>query len=93
MDLPELIKTCKTEQRVLDYLISQIQEINGIHCPSCRSPDYYLMNKKQLRCKNCRRDFHPFSGTPLTRLKIPVVSILILIKLFELEVSARKASS
>ncbi len=51
MDFPELIKTCKTEQRAFDYLINEIQEINGIHCPSCGSPGYYLMNQKRLHCK------------------------------------------
>jgi len=93
MDLPQLIKTCITEQRAFDYLFSQSQETSRIHCPSCNSTDYYLMNRKRLRCRTCRRDYHPFYGTPFTRLKIPVVSWLLLIKLFELEVSARKASS
>jgi Zn finger protein HypA/HybF involved in hydrogenase expression len=53
MDLLELIKTCKTEQRAFDYLFQVIQENQGIHCPSCGSPDYYLMNQKRLRCKRC----------------------------------------
>ena len=57
------------------------------------SSDYYLMSKKRLRCKICRRDYPPFSGTPLSGLKISVVSLLLLIKLFELEISARKAST
>lgn len=93
MDLPELIKTCRTEQRAFDYLLNEIQRIKGIHCPSCNSPDYYLMSKKRLRCKNCRRDYPPFSGTPISSLKISVVSLLLLIKLFELEISARKSSN
>ena len=93
MDLPELIKTCKTEQRAFDYLLNEIQRIKGIHCPSCGSSDYYLMSKKRLRCKICRRDYPPFSGTLLSGLKISVISLLLLIKLFELEISARKAST
>ena len=51
------------------------------------------MSKKRLRCKICRRDYPPFSGTPLSGLKISVVSLLILIKLFGLDISARKAST
>ena len=53
----------------------------------------YVMNMKRLRCKKCRKDCHPFFGTPLVRLKLPLVSLLLLIKLFELDVSARKAST
>ena len=34
MDLPELIKTCKTEQRAFDYLLNEIHRIKGIRCPS-----------------------------------------------------------
>ena len=93
MDLPELIKTCKTEQRAFDYHFREIQKIKGIKCPSCGSPDYYLMNQTRLRCKRCRRDYSPFSNTQIFGLKIPIVSLLLLIKLFELEVSARKACS
>jgi transposase-like protein len=89
MDFPELIKTGKTEQPAFDYLLSEIREINGIHCPSCGSPDYFLMNQKRLHCKNCRRDSPPFSGPPISGLKIFVVTLLLVIKLFELEISAR----
>jgi transposase len=93
MDLPELIKTCKTERRAFEYLFNEIQEKRGVHCPACDCSDYYLMNEKRLRCKNCRRDYHPFSGTPISGLKISVISFLLLVKLFELEISARKAST
>ena len=75
MDLLELIKTCRTEHRAFDYLFNEIQIIKGIHCPSYNSPDYYLMSKKRLRCKNCRKDYAPFSGTPISGLKISVVSL------------------
>ncbi|HSA38793.1 MAG TPA: transposase [Methanoregula sp.] len=93
MDLPELLKTCKTEQRAFDYLFNEVQKGKGVHCPSCGRPDYYLMNTKRLRCKKCRRDYSPFSGTPISGLKISAVSLLLLVKLFELEISARKAST
>jgi transposase len=93
MDLPGLIKTCRTEQQAYNYLIGEIQKIKGIHCPACGSTEYYGMKKGRFRCKQCRRDFHPFTGTPLTRLRIPVVTLLLLIKLFELDISAREAST
>jgi len=93
MDLPDLIKTYKTEQRAFDYLFNEVQKVKGVHCPSCGSPDYYQMSTKRLRCKRCRRDYSPFSGTHISGLKISAVSLLLLVKLFELEISARKAST
>jgi hypothetical protein len=82
MDLPELIKTCKTKERAIDNFFNEIRDIKGIQGPSCGSSAYYLMNQKRLHCKKCRRDYSSFSGTPLFGLKISVVSLLILIKLF-----------
>jgi transposase-like protein len=93
MDLPRLIKICKTERRAFDYRFNERQRIKKIQCPSCGSPGYYLMNKTRLRCKDCQRDYPPFSETTLSGLKIPVLSLLLLIKLFEREISARKANT
>jgi transposase len=53
---------------------------------------FYVMNLKRLRCMRCKRDYHPFLGTYLNELRIPFGTWLWLMKLFELEISARKAS-
>jgi transposase len=49
------------------------------------------MSSGRLRCSNCKIDYNPFYNTSFSRLRIPCVSWLLLIKLFELEVSAHKA--
>jgi hypothetical protein len=50
------------------------------------------MSSGRIRCNNCKIDYNPFYDTGFGRLRISCVSWLLLIKLFELEVSARKAS-
>lgn len=75
------------------FLIGKLEGVKGAHCLSCGSPDYYLMSTKRLRCKKSRRDYSPFSGTQISGLKISVVSLLLLIKLFDLKIRAWKASA
>ena len=50
------------------------------------------MNSGRIRCSSCKIDYNPFFDTGFSRLRIGCVSWLLLIKLFEIEVSARKAS-
>jgi len=50
------------------------------------------MGSGRIRCSSCKIDYNPFFDTSFSRLRISCVSWLHLIKLFELEVSARKAS-
>jgi len=89
MNLPDLIHICGTEESAFQYLFSRKRELPS--CPSCNYMQFYFMRRNRLRCARCRRDFHPFQGTPLATMRIPYTSWLLLIKLFELEVSARKA--
>jgi transposase len=50
------------------------------------------MSSGRLRCSSCKTDYNPFNKTSFSGLRISCVSWLLLIKLFELEISARKAS-
>ena len=49
------------------------------------------MSSGRIRYSSCKIDYNPFFDTGLSRLRIVRVSWLLLIKLFELEMSARKA--
>ncbi len=92
MDLIQLSKICRNEDEAFTFLFSKRQQISKVQCPNCGSEEFYLMHSKRLRCRTCKRDYNPFSGTLLNELRIPYCTWLWLIKLFELEVSARKAS-
>ncbi len=45
-----------------------------------------------LHCKSCKRDFRPFGDSYFSLLRIPYSKWLILIKLFEISVSAKVAA-
>jgi hypothetical protein len=49
------------------------------------------MSLRRLRCSRCKREYHPFYGTPFVTMRIPYTSWLLFLKLFEAEVSTRKA--
>ena len=68
------------------------KELTRNSCPHCGGQEFYFMNSGRLRCSNCKIDYNPFFDTAFVELRISYVSWLLLIKLFELELSARKAS-
>ena len=93
MNLLELTKIIKTEKKAFEYLCEQKEKLGRkLLCPFCKSDKYYVMNRTYLRCKNCRKDYNPFSNTIFNKVKIGYRKWLLLIKLFEIETSARKAS-
>jgi len=50
------------------------------------------MNRGNLRCNRCRTNYKPFSNTQLSKINIDYSKWLVLIKLFDLGISARKAT-
>jgi len=65
---------------------------NTFCCPSCDSEKYYIMARGKLRCKKCKTDYRPFRGTWLDVINIDFTKWLVLIKLFDLGISARMAA-
>ena len=91
MELHQLVGLCRSETDAFKYLFKKKKELIGNSCPGCESPEFYFMNSGRLRCSNCKKDYNPFFDTSFSELRVSCVSWLLLIKLFELEVSARKA--
>lgn len=91
MNLPDLIQICSSEERAFHYLFTRKKELIGIYYPSCGHDQFYQMSLKRLRGSRCRRDYHPFQGTALASMRIPYASWPLFIKMFELEVSTRRA--
>ena len=50
------------------------------------------MTKGYLRCVDCKSDYNPFKDTWLSTVKIDHVKWLVLIKLFDLGISARQSA-
>lgn len=89
MDLIELGKLISDEKRSLQYLCNKL---NDLSCPSCGQREFYFMSRQRLRCARCGSDFRPLNDTSFSIIKISTSKWLSLIKLFELSVSARRAS-
>jgi len=92
MELHQLVGLCRSETDAFEYLFQKKKELIGNFCPRCRGKEFYFMSSGRIRCSNCKIDYNPFFDTGFGRLRMSCVSWLLLIKLFELEVSARKAS-
>ncbi len=78
-----------SDERIIQYLCNKFKDLS---CPNCKQQVYYFMSRQRLRCKICGRDFSPLKSTKFSEIRISASRCLILIKLFELSVSARKAS-
>lgn len=92
MELHHLVSLCSNEKESFHYLFQKKKELSRNSCPRCGGQEFYFMNSGRLRCSNCKTDYNPFYDTAFVELRISYVSWLLLIKLFELELSARKAS-
>jgi transposase len=92
MELHQLVSLCRSETDAFQYLFQKKKELTRNSCPRCGGQEFYFMNSGRLRCSNCKMDYNPFCNTSFSQLRISCVSWLLLIKLFELEMSARKAS-
>jgi len=89
LDLHSIVSN---EKNALSYLCSKMKP-NDKSCPRCRYRKHYAMGRSNLRCSRCRTDYNPLGNTCFGLIKIPLTRWLVLIKLFELSVSARKAAT
>jgi transposase len=90
MDLNTFEYLCKTENRARLYFKKKCWKKRNVFCITCRSYKTYRISDKRYRCKRCGYKFHDFTGKWLNRVKISYKKWLWIIKLFELDVSARK---
>jgi transposase len=90
MDLNTFEYLCKTENRARLYFKKNCWQNRHVFCTTCRSYKIYRIPDKKYRCKRCGYKFHDFTGRWLNKVKISYKKWLWIIKLFELDVSARK---
>lgn len=90
MDLNTFEILGKTENKARLYFKKYCWKNRHVFCTRCRSYKIYRIPDKRYRCKRCGYKFHDFTGRWLNKLNISFKKWLWIIKLFELEVSARK---
>jgi transposase len=92
MDLKSFEYLIKNEQSVKRYLVKACWKHYVRFCIRCRAKKVYRIRRDRYRCGQCDYEFSDFTGRWLNRVKLPAKDWLWLIKLFELEISARKTS-
>ncbi len=89
VDLISLGRIVSDEKRSLVYILSKLTDVS---CPFCHRKKHYIMSRKRIRCRKCRRDYNPLLDSKFSIINLQYSKWLALIKLFELSVSARQAS-
>lgn len=82
----------RTERTVKRYFAKLAWKNYRRFCTRCHSKKVYVLAGKRYRCRRCHYTFKEFTGRWLGRLNISLRNWLWIIKLFELELSARKIS-
>ena len=90
MDVNAFEVIVRSENKSRLYLRKFCWKKGHVFCSACRSYKIYRLSGKKYRCKRCGYTFHDFSNRWLSRLNISAKTWLWILKLFELEVSARK---
>jgi len=92
MDLKSFESHVRTENTARRYLSNLCWKNYRRFCIRCHNYQIYRIVGKRFRCKRCGYSFHDFTGRWLNQLRISCRQWLWLIKLFELELSAKKIS-
>lgn len=90
MDLKSFETLIKSENSARLFLAKLCWKNGRRFCPRCRANKIYRIIGKRFRCKKCGYTFHDFTGRWINKLKISYKTWIWLIKLFELELSARR---
>ena len=93
MDLKSFEHIVKTENRSRRFLTKLCWKNYRRFCIRCNSYEIYRLATKNFRCKRCAYTFHDFTGRWINQVQISARDWLWIIKLFELELSARKIST
>jgi transposase len=82
----------QTERKARQYWRQLVWRNGRKSCTRCHSYRIYQTVGQRYRCKRCRYTFGDWTGRWLGQLKITATQRLWVLKLFELEVSARRLS-
>jgi transposase len=92
MNLKSFEFILRGEISVKRYLVKACWKNYVRFCIRCNTRKIYRIRRDRYRCSQCGYEFSDFAGRWINKVKLPPRDWLWLIKLFELETSARKAS-
>lgn len=83
----------KSDARALRYLRKKRYKNGRVFCQACSCRAIYRLAEGRYRCSGCRYTFGLFTGTWFGLVRVELRIWLWLIKLFELELTARQAAT
>lgn len=92
MKLKSFEPLVKSERSARRYIAKQCWGNGHRFCTRCRGRKVYAIRRQRYRCKRCAYEFTDWTGRWIGQLRISAKEWLWILKLFELEVSARKAA-
>lgn len=92
MEIIELSECIATEEAAITFLQSKGILKEYRECPYCRGNNIWRIRRYKYKCRNCRKEWGIRKDSILENFKIPLRKVILSIKLFELEISALKAS-
>jgi transposase len=90
MDIESFESLVKSENKARLYFVRLARKNSSIFCARCGGSKLYRIVRKRYRCKICGHTFHDLSGRWINKLNISYKDWLWVIKLFELELSAKR---
>jgi transposase len=92
MDMKAFKYMLRREESVRRFLAKACWKNDVRFCIRCKTKKVYRVRRGRYRCSRCDYEFSDFAGRWIRKVKLPPREWLWLIKLFELEISARGAS-
>jgi transposase len=89
--MKNILKQLTDEKYARKYFLKKRWKKYLKFCQRCGGRKLYRLSNKKYRCSRCKFEFTDFTNTFLGQLRISLTDWLLLIKLFDLEVSARRA--
>ena len=89
MDILDLTKLLNNDKKAKTFL-NKFRWKKGVICPKCNSTKIFKLSDGRYKCGQCFNRFSDFSGTYLAHNKIPFNKTILLMKLFLMELTARK---
>jgi len=92
MDILVLSKILDNEKKAMTFL-KKFRWPEGVICPKCTGKKISKLSDQRYKCQQCSNRFSDFSGTYLAHNKIPFNKVILLMKLFLMELTARKTAN
>lgn len=90
--LQELVKTTRSERAAEAFLLKKGVLVRYRSCPWCGTGRVWGVRRGGYKCGQCRREWSVRGGSMLEDTRVDLVTFVLAVKLFSLELSAHRAA-